>query len=259
MGKFTAATFNANSIRARLPAVLEWVKKEEPDVLCLQECKVQEKDFPFGAFETAGYRALYRGQKTYNGVAVITRHPAEGLRTSLYEGVEEEARFISATICKIPVVNVYVPQGVAPGTDKFAYKLRWLKDLLFHLEQHYKPKTPLLVAGDFNVALEPRDVYDPETLRGEVGFHPEEQTILRKYLSWGLVDLLRMHRPEAGLFTFWDYRVPNALKRKMGWRIDYLFASLPLAQKSKNVWIDLEARTAEKPSDHTFLVAEFDL
>lgn len=258
MGKFSVTTFNANSIRARLPAVLEWVKKQEPDVLCLQECKVQDKDFPFAAFESMGYTALYRGQKSYNGVAVITRHPAEGIRTGLYEG-EEEARFISATIRKVEVVNVYVPQGVAPGTDKFAYKLRWLKDLLSHLGQHYTPKTPLLVAGDFNVALEPRDVYDPESLRGEVGFHPDEQTILRDYLSWGLVDLLRKHRPEAGLYTFWDYRVPNALKRKMGWRIDYIFTTAPLAQKSRNVWIDLEARTAEKPSDHTFLVAEFEM
>lgn len=259
MGKFTVATFNANSIRARLPSVLEWVKRQGPDVLCLQECKVQEKDFPFGAFESIGYTALYRGQKSYNGVAVITRHPAVGIRTGLYEGVEEEARFITATIRKIEVVNVYVPQGVAPGTDKFEYKLRWLKDLLAHLGRHYTPKTPLLVAGDFNVALEPRDVYDPEGLRGEVGFHPDEQNILKSYLSWGLVDLLRKHRPEAGLYTFWDYRIPNGFKRKMGWRIDYIFATPPLAQKCKNVWIDLEARTAEKPSDHTFLVAEFDL
>ena len=117
----------------------------------------------------------------------------------------------------------------------------------------------MLVTGDFNVALEPRDVYDPETLRGEVGFHPDEQSILRDYLSWGLVDVLRKHRPEAGLYTFWDYRIPNALKRKMGWRIDYIFATPPLAQKCKRVWIDLEARTAEKPSDHTFLVAEFEM
>jgi exodeoxyribonuclease-3 len=215
---------------------------------------VQDKDFPFASFESLGYTALYRGQKSYNGVAIITRHPPEGIRTGLYDGVEEEARFISATIHRIPVINVYVPQGVAPGTEKFAYKLRWLKDLLSHLGQHYNPRVPLLVAGDFNVALEPRDVYDPETLRGEVGFHPDEQSVLRDCVSWGLVDVLRKHLPEAGLYTFWDYRIPNALKRKMGWRIDYIFATPPLAQKSKKVWIDLEARTAEKPSDHTFLV-----
>lgn len=259
MGKFTVATFNANSIRARLSAVLEWMKKQEPDVLCLQECKVQEKDFPFAAFEPLGYTALYRGQKSYNGVAVITKHPAAEVRTGLYEGVEEEARFISAAIRKIPVVNAYVPQGVAPGTEKFDYKLRWLKELLSHLGRSYSPKVPLLVTGDFNVALEPKDVYDPEAMKGEVGFHPDEQAILREYLSWGLVDVLRKHRPEGGLYTFWDYRIPNALKRKMGWRIDYIFATPPLAQKCKNAWIDLEARAAEKPSDHTFLVAEFDL
>jgi exodeoxyribonuclease-3 len=259
MGRFKLATFNANSIRARLSVVLEWTKKQEPDVLCLQECKVQDKDFPFAAFESLGYRASYRGQKSYNGVAMITRHPPEEIRTGLYEGIEEEARFISATIRQIPVVNVYVPQGVAPGTEKFAHKLRWLRDLLSHLGAHYSPRSPLLVAGDFNVALEPRDVYDPETLRGEVGFHPDEQSILGDYLSWGLVDLLREHRPEAGLYTFWDYRIPNALKRKMGWRIDYIFTTPPLAQKCKTVWIDQEARAAAKPSDHTFLVAEFDI
>jgi exodeoxyribonuclease-3 len=259
MGEFTVATFNSNSIRARLSAVLEWTKKNAPDVLCLQECKVQEKDFPFSAFEPLGYTALYRGQKAYNGVAIITRHPADEIRTGLYKGPEEEARFISATILQIPVVNAYVPQGVAPGTEKFAYKLRWLKDLLSHLGQHHSPKGPLLVTGDFNVALEPRDVYDPEALRGEVGFHPEEQSILREYVSWGLEDVLRKHRPEGGLYTFWDYRIPNALKRKMGWRIDYIFATPPLAQKSRKVWIDLEARSAEKPSDHTFLVAEFEM
>jgi exodeoxyribonuclease-3 len=259
MGKFTVATFNANSIRARLSAVLDWTKKQEPDVLCVQECKVQDKDFPFADFESLGYRALYRGQKSYNGVAIITKHPADGIRTGLYEGMEEEARFISAAVQQIPVVNVYVPQGVAPGTEKFAYKLRWLKDLLSHLGQHYNSKIPLLVAGDFNVALEDRDVYDPDALRGEVGFHPEEQSILKESLSWGLVDLLRKHRPEGGLYTFWDYRIPNALKRKMGWRIDYIFATAPLAKKCKSVWIDLEARAAEKPSDHTFLVAEFEM
>jgi exodeoxyribonuclease-3 len=157
------------------------------------------------------------------------------------------------------VVNVYVPQGVAPGTEKFAYKLRWLKDLLSHLVRQYTPESPLLVAGDFNVALEPRDVYDPEGLKGEVGFHPDEQSTLREYLSWGLVDVLRKHRPEPELYTFWDYRIPNALKRRLGWRIDYIFATPPLARKCGSVWIDLNARAAEKPSDHTFLVAEFDI
>ena len=259
MGKFRLATFNANSIRARLSAVLEWVKKQEPDVLCLQECKVQDKDFPFAAFESLGYRAFFKGQKSYNGVAIITRRPADSICLALHDEPNEEARFISASIDDIPVVNVYVPQGVAPGTEKFTYKLRWLKDLLSHLQGHFNPLHPLVVAGDFNVALEPKDVYDPETLRGEVGFHPEEQSILREYLSWGLVDVLRKHRQEKGLYTFWDYRVPNALKRKMGWRIDYIFATPPLAEKSKNTWIDLEARTAEKPSDHTFLVAEFEV
>ncbi len=259
MAQFKVATFNANSLRARLPVIKAWLAKEKPDVLCLQEIKVQDKDFPSQDFEALGYRAFFKGQKSYNGVAIITRRPADSICLALHDEPNEEARFISARIDDIALVNVYVPQGVAPGTEKFAYKLRWLKDLLSHIQNHFNPRHPLVVAGDFNVALEPKDVYDPETLRGEVGFHPDEQAILREYLSWGLVDVLRKHRPEGGLYTFWDYRVPNAVKRKMGWRIDYLFATPRLAEKSKNVWIDLEARTVEKPSDHTFLAAEFEM
>jgi exodeoxyribonuclease-3 len=179
------------------------------------------------------------------------------IRLNLYNRDDEEARFISARIGDIPVINVYVPQGFAPGTEKFHYKLRWLKDLLSYMKETYDPDLPLLLAGDFNVALEPIDVFDPEGLRGGVGFHPDEQSILREYLAWGLVDIFRKHQPDGGHYTFWDYRIPNALKRKMGWRIDYIWATGPMAEKSTGIWIDTEARTREKPSDHTFMVAEF--
>ena len=251
------ATFNANSIRARMPILLNWLEKEQPDVLCLQETKVQDKDFPAKPFEEAGYGVAFRGQKSYNGVAFISRRLPDEIRMNLYGGAEEEARFISARIERIPVINVYVPQGFAPGTEKFEYKLRWLRDLLSHVQENYGPDQPLLLAGDFNVALEEIDVFDPEGLRGGVGFHPEEQAILREFLDWGLVDVFRKHQPEGGHYTFWDYRIPNALKRKMGWRIDYILATRPLAEKSALSWIDTESRLLKKPSDHTFLVAEF--
>jgi exodeoxyribonuclease-3 len=259
MALFKIATFNANSLRARLPVVRAWLAKEEPDVLCLQETKVQDKDFPSKDFETLGYQVYVKGQKSYNGVAIVTRHPADSIRSALYDVPAEEARFISARIDDIPVVNVYVPQGYAPGSDKFTYKLQWLKDLLSTLQKTYPPSLPLLMAGDFNVAMEPIDVYDPEGLRGEVGFHPDEQAMMREYFAWGLVDVFRHHEPGGGHYTFWDYRIPNAFKRKMGWRIDYILASPALAAKSKRAWIDTKPRTGEKPSDHTFLVAEFDL
>ncbi len=236
---------------------MDWLDRERPDVLCLQETKVQDKDFPANRFEEAGYHVVFRGQKSYNGVAIITQFPLHEIRLNLYNRDDEEARFISARIGDIPVINVYVPQGFAPNTEKFHYKLRWLKDLLSYMKETYDPDLPLLLAGDFNVALEPIDVFDPEGLRGEVGFHPDEQSILREYLAWGLVDIFRKHQPVGGHYTFWDYRIPNALKRKMGWRIDYIWATGPMAEKSTGTWIDTEARTREKPSDHTFLVAEF--
>jgi exodeoxyribonuclease-3 len=251
------ATFNTNSVRARLPIILDWLERERPDILVLQETKVQDKDFPFEPFKEVAYHATFRGQKSYNGVAIISKHPLGEIHMDLHDGGNEEARFISARICDIPIIDVYVPQGFSPGTEKFEYKLRWLRDFLTYMEENHEPDMPLLLAGDFNVALEPIDVFDPEGLRGEVGFHPDEQSLMRELLDWGLVDIFRKHEPAGGQYTFWDYRIPNALKRKMGWRIDYILATTPLAEKSQNAWIDTEARTREKPSDHTFLVAEF--
>ncbi len=252
------ATFNTNSIRARLPIIKDWLDREGPDVLCVQETKVQDKDFPADPFEEAGYHVIFKGQKSYNGVAIISRIPPDDIRLNLYDKEEnEQARFISARIGDISVINVYVPQGFQVGTDKFAYKLSWLNDLLKHIKENYDPAQPLLVAGDFNVALEPIDVFDPEKFKGEVGFHPDEQAIMRQFPDWGLVDVFREHEPAGDHYTFWDYRIPNALKRKMGWRIDYILATAPLAEKAVSVRIDTEARMLEKPSDHTFLVAEF--
>jgi exodeoxyribonuclease III len=259
MVQFKVATFNANSLRARLPIIKEWLAKEEPDALCLQEIKVQDKEFPVRDFEAMGYHAVFKGQKSYNGVALITRRPVESVRLALCGEPDEEARFMSAKIDDLSLVNVYVPQGFAPGTEKFAYKLRWLKDLLSHIKKNYNASLPLLMIGDFNVALEPIDVYDPEGLRGGVGFHPDEQALMRQFLALGLIDVFRKHEPGGGFYTFWDYRIPNAFKRRMGWRIDYILASPSLAAKSRRAWIDPEPRVAEKPSDHTFLAAEFEL
>jgi exodeoxyribonuclease III len=259
MGAFKAASFNVNSIRARIGAVQEWLRREQPDVLCLQETKVQDKDFPVKEFEDLGYQVAFRGQKSYNGVAIVSRHPMTEITKGLYGEEAEEARFVSASIRGLSILNAYVPQGVAVGSERFQYKLRWLSDLLDHMQSHHEAGSPLLLMGDFNVALEPIDVYDPEGLRGQVCFHPDEQAMLRRFLDWGLVDVFRKHHPEGGHYTFWDYRVPNALKRKMGWRIDYLLATRPLAAKSKDSRIDTAARLAEKPSDHTFLIAEFEL
>ncbi|MCF8129200.1 MAG: exodeoxyribonuclease III [Deltaproteobacteria bacterium] len=250
------ATFNANSIRARLPILLDWLRHEDPDILCLQETKVQDQDFPSKPFKQIGYHATFRGQKSYNGVAIISKSPLKESRLDLFEDGDEQARFISGTIDGIPVVNVYVPQGFQVGSDKFQYKLMWLKTLFDHISNRYEPDAPLLVAGDFNVALEDRDVYDPDGFRGGVGFHPEEQALMERFFRWGLVDMFRNHTPDRNHYTFWDYRIPNGFKRNMGWRIDYILGTNSLFEKeSSTIWIDTEPRGLEKPSDHTFLIA----
>jgi exodeoxyribonuclease-3 len=259
MGKFKLATFNTNSIRSRMPIILEWLDKEKPDALCLQESKVQDKDFPLKEFEALGYRAAFKGQKSYNGVALVTEHRMTRVEIGLYKTKDEEARFLRAEISQISIINVYVPQGFAAGTDKFVHKLRWMNDLLGYLKEQFDPSQPLLVAGDFNAAMEARDVFDPVKLKGEVGFHPDEQAIMAKYVEWGLVDVFRKHEPGRGHYTFWDYRIPNGVKRNLGWRIDYILATRPLAERSQRAWIDKAPRLAEKPSDHTFLVAEFEM
>ncbi|MBN2062279.1 MAG: exodeoxyribonuclease III [Deltaproteobacteria bacterium] len=251
------ATFNANSIRTRISIIMEWLEKEWPDILCLQETKAQDKDFPLSDFKDIGYNAFFRGQKSYNGVAFISRQPISDIRKDLYDSGDEQARFISGRLLDTQIINVYVPQGVAPGTDKFEYKIKWLRDLLSHVKATYNPGEPLLMVGDFNVALQPLDVYDPEGLRGKAGFHEEEQKAIRDILQWGFTDLFRQHEPAKNGYTFWDYRIPNGFKRNMGWRIDYMLATDPLAKRCENVWVDMEPRKKEKPSDHTFLVAEF--
>jgi exodeoxyribonuclease III len=253
------ATFNTNSIRSRMEIISDWIAAEKPDALCLQETKVQDRDFPSASFTDLGYNVIFKGQKAYNGVAIISRHPFAGVRVGMKGMEDEQARFISAVIDNLHVINAYVPQGVAPGTDKFKYKLEWLEALLAHIKGSYDQGMPVILTGDFNVALEPIDLYDPEGMKGDVGFHPDEQAMLRKIIDWGFIDLFRLHHKESGQYTFWDYRIPNGFKRNMGWRIDYIFATKTLAEKSIRVLIDKEPRARERPSDHTFLVAEFDL
>jgi exodeoxyribonuclease-3 len=253
------ATFNANSVRARLVIILDWLAREQPDLLGLQETKVQDGDFPAEAFRQAGYHAAFRGQKSYNGVAVLSRLPVERMRVDLSRsGPDEEARYIRVEVGSLVFVNVYVPQGYAVGSDRFQRKLLWLRAFLEDLRTGCEPGKPLLVTGDFNVAMDARDVYDPEGLEGRVCYHPDERALLGEILDWGLVDVFRAHQPGAGHYTFWDYRVPNAVKRNIGWRIDYILATRPLAGACTSSWIDPAPRCLQKPSDHTFLVAEFD-
>ena len=255
---FKVATFNANSIRSRLPIVLDWLEAQAPDILCLQETKVQDEHFPADAFAGAGYRIIFRGQKAYSGVALASKEEPEDVFFGLDDGGEpDEARLVCAVYRGIPVVNTYVPQGTATDSPNFQYKLEWFRRLHSFFERHYTPKKPLLWCGDLNVAPDPIDVHDPKRLLGHVCFHPEVHKALRDVMAWGFVDVFRKHCPGPEQYTFWDYRVRDAVERGLGWRVDHVMATRPLAERSITAYIDIEARLRPKPSDHTFVVAEF--
>jgi exodeoxyribonuclease-3 len=252
------ASFNVNSLRARLPVVQAWLGEHEPDVLCVQETKVQDVDFPGDEFERIGYRYAFKGQKSYNGVAIFSKAELRNVQFGLDDEPRDEPRLVKAEIGGITIVNTYVPQGDSPESDKFQYKLEWFARLLKFFERHFEPTNPVLWVGDLNIAPEAIDVYDPDTLLGHVCYHPQVHKALAKIMKWGFVDVFRKHCGEAGQYTFWDYRVAGALKRNIGWRLDHIMATQPLAEKCTACYIDKQPRSANRPSDHTPIVAEFE-
>lgn len=257
---FKLATFNANSIRSRIHIIIPWLEVQSPDVLCLQETKVQDKDFPADAIEDAGYLVIYKGQKSYNGVAIISKMEPTNVIVGLGDGIEvEEARHISAEYDGIRVINTYIPQGQSVDSLKFQHKLEWFKRLRLHFEHNFDPTEKIVWTGDLNIAPEAIDVHDPKKLFGHVCYHPKVQMALSNVLDWGFLDVFRKFHPEPEQYTYWDYRVRNAVKRKVGWRIDHIYTTKPLADLAVNSYIDIEPRLKEKPSDHTFLVAEFEV
>lgn len=253
------ATYNANSIRARMPIILAWLEKERPDIFCIQETKVQDADFPADEILAAGWHVVFRGQKGRAGVAIISREPLEDIQFGFDDGQEprDEARLIRARGNGVAIINTYVPQGRSADSEEFAYKLEWLERMRRLFETHYSPKEPIIWAGDFNVAPEPIDVHNPEGLKDHVDFHPLARQALAKIKEWGWVDLLREFHPDERVYTFWDYRVRDAIERGLGWRVDHIWATRPLAEKCTCCWVDMEPRLAERPSDHTVLAAEF--
>jgi exodeoxyribonuclease-3 len=259
--KLKVATYNANSIRARMSLILDWLDKESPDILCVQETKVQDEDFPAEPIREAGYRAVFKGQKAHAGVAIISRKEPQEVACGIDDGEEpDEARLIRATIDGVSVVNTYVPQGRDPESEHFQYKLRWFERLRAFFGRHYTPDGLLVWMGDLNVAMEPIDVHDPKALEGHVCYRPEVREALQRVGEWGFVDVFRRHHSgESGLYTYYDYRARNSVERGIGGRVAHFGAPEPLAAKSVNSWIDVEPRLAERPSDHTFLVAEFAL
>ena len=255
------ATFNANSVRSRLELIRAWLARERPDVLCIQETKVQDKDFPAGPFEEDGYHVIFRGQKAHAGVAIVSQQKPGQVACGIDDGdgPADEARLIRARIGGLTVINSYVPQGRSADSEHFQYKLAWLARFRRLLDRDYTPRKHLVWCGDLNVAPEEIDVHDPRRLKDHVDFHPEARAALEQVRSWGLVDVFRkLHPGEPGQYTFWDYRVPRSVDRGLGWRVDHIWATPPVANKATKAWIDVDARRQEKPSDHTLLVAEFD-
>ncbi|HUT29134.1 MAG TPA: exodeoxyribonuclease III [Sedimentisphaerales bacterium] len=252
------ASFNVNSLRARLPVVLAWLTEQQPDVLCVQETKVQDADFPRDQFEKVGYNCVFKGQKSYNGVAIFSTSDLKNVAHGFEEEPKDHPRLIQAEVNGIAIVNTYVPQGDSPDSDKFQYKLNWFARLARHFDRNFKPTDPVLWLGDFNIAPEPMDVYDPDTLLGHVCYHPRVHEALRSVCRWGFIDVFRMHCADAGQYTFWDYRLRNSFERNLGWRLDHIMATRILAQKSRTCYIDSGPRAADRPSDHTPIVAEFD-
>jgi exodeoxyribonuclease-3 len=249
------ATWNVNSLKVRLPQVLDWLAANPVDVLCLQETKQPDQDFPQAELEVAGYHCVFSGQKTYNGVAILSREPATDVKTGIPGFADEQKRVIAATIGGIRVVNVYIPNGQSIGSDKYQYKLGWLTALHDWLQQELVRYPKLALLGDYNIAPEDRDVHDPKAWEGNVLVSEPERQQFRNLLGLGLHDSFRLFEQEEKSFSWWDYRMMG-FRRNHGLRIDHILISDPLVELCKSCVIDKTPRKLERPSDHTPVVAE---
>ena len=256
-GSVRVATWNVNSIRMRLERLLDWLDRRRPDVVALQETKATDEAFPREPLEARGYHVEAFGQKTWNGVALLARSPLAEVVRGWPDAWDAEARLLAATVGDLRVVCVYVPNGQAPESPKFAYKLEWLARLRRFLDGWASPQDAVVVGGDFNVAPEDRDVHAPEAWRGQVLFHPKEHEALAHLRAWGLRDLLREHDERPGVYSWWDYRM-LAFPKDHGLRIDLVLGTAAASRRCRGVLVDRDARKGEKPSDHAPVVAFLD-
>ncbi|MGD8374933.1 MAG: exodeoxyribonuclease III [Acidobacteriota bacterium] len=255
----TVATWNVNSIRTRQEQVLDWLRAHEPAVLCLQETKTPDDRFPAEAFEAAGYRVAASGQRTYNGVAILSREPLGDVAAGFPGDPDPaQARVLSGTWRDLRIVDVYVPNGSEVGSPSYEYKLAWLQALRAWLERDHDPAEPLLMLGDFNIAPEERDVWDPERWKEKVLCSEPEREALRRLQRWGLRDLFRRHHDEGGLYSWWDYR-RGRFRRDQGLRIDLLLGTDAVARRAAASSIDREPRKREQPSDHAPVRVELEM
>lgn len=250
------ATWNVNSLRVRLPQVLDWLGENKPDVLCIQETKLRDEEFPVAEFEALDYHAAFSGQKTYNGVAVISRLPMSDVETDLPDLDDPQRRVLSGLIGSVRIVNLYVPNGQEVGSPKYEYKLEWLEHLLKYAKALNTEHAYVVMCGDFNIAPEDRDVHDPEAWRGKVLCSEPEREAFRALTGAGLHDAFRKFEQPEGTYSWWDYRAA-AFRRNRGLRIDHILCSDPLYEDVRSCTIDKEPRKLERPSDHAPVVAEF--
>ncbi len=249
------ATWNVNSLKVRLPHVLEWLAANQPDVLCLQETKLEDANFPAAEIEAAGYRPIFCGQKTYNGVALLGKTDGTEIVSAIPGFVDDQKRVLAATYGEIRVVCAYFPNGQSLDSDKYQYKLSWLKALIEWLQQEVAKYPKLALLGDYNIAPEDRDVHDPKAWEGQVLVSPAEREAFRELQALGLKDAFRLFEQPENAFSWWDYRMA-AFRRNLGLRIDHILLMPGLAGNCSACWIDKAPRKLERPSDHAPVVAE---
>jgi exodeoxyribonuclease-3 len=239
-----------------MPNVMRWLDDVKPDVLCMQETKVTDDKFPILDFKARGYQCQLFGQPTYNGVAILTRDTCE-TRHRGYPGDDESAqsRLIATNVNGVDIVNVYIPNGQAVGSEKYAFKLSWMERLRAFFDANYDSASPVLLCGDFNVAPEDRDVHDVRLWQGRIMFSEQEHAALQRIKDWGFTDAFRLHTEAGGHFTWWDYRA-GAFRRNLGLRIDHMWITEPLVSRNLRTWIDVAPRKWEKPSDHAPVITE---
>jgi exodeoxyribonuclease-3 len=251
------ATWNLNSVRAREQRLLAWLALKQPELVCLQELKAQDEEFPSAAVRALGYESAVYGQRTYNGVAILSRLPLQEVEKGLRDGDDDaQARVISARVNGIRVVCAYFPNGGEVGSEKFAYKLRWMERLRGHLERTLEKGESAALCGDFNVAPEDRDVARPAEWKDTVLCHSDARSALQRIAELGLVDTFRLHHSEGGFYSWWDYRMLGFPKNN-GLRIDHIFATEALAGRCSGVEIDRNERKGKQPSDHAPVLATF--
>jgi len=251
------ACWNVNSINSRLGRALAFLERHRPDILCLQELKCLEDKFPFAPFRSMGYHCYIHGQKTYNGVALISTRPLTDVRSGFLDGVkDEDSRFISGKLDGVNILCCYVPNGQAVGADKYYFKLNWLARLRRHLSDRYRNSDNLVLVGDFNIAPDDIDIYDPSAWRDQILCSQKERDALTDILDFGVQDCFRVKYPDTAEFTWWDYR-NLGFQKNLGLRIDLILGTLSMVDRLEAIYVDRDERHGEKPSDHAPVLVEF--